>query len=333
MAFPDELTSLAQKFTRTVVFAEAADVRMIRAAHKLVQQKVTKVILTGCEQAIRAIAHDANLSLHGIEVIDPEFDSKYIQQFIVEARSEIPRPLNDNLAEEQMRQALMFGAMMVRLRHADALVAGATVTTGDVIRAALKIFGTDSNTNTASSYFLMLVPKTADQLERTLIFADCAVNVEPSAQQLAEIAIATERNARSLLKDEPKVAMLSFSSKGSANHPIVKKVTQALSLVKDQHPDMMIDGELQFDAAVDANTAKHKLSEPSLVAGAANILIFPDLNSGNIGYKIARFWGNIQAIGPILQGFAFPISDLSRSASTEDIFNTTVVLLATLNDA
>ena len=332
MIFLEELTRIAQQDSRVVVFAEAADARMIRAAHLLVEHRIADVILVGPEEAIQSIATDCDISLNGIRVIDPERDTEYVEQF-AEANATIARPVDSSKAASFMRQPLVFGAMLVRLGFAHAMIAGATVPTGQVIGAGLKVFGTDAGTTTASSYFLMLVPAVAGRPEKTLIFADCAFNVNPTAKQLSEITISTAKNAKKLLDEEPRIAMLSFSTKGSASHPFVEKVTDALSLVKEQQPNLNVDGEFQFDSAINARTARYKLSEPSTVAGAANVLIFPDINAGNIGCKIAQYLAGAQAIGPFLQGFANPISDLSRGASTEDIVNTTIVLLATTSDS
>ena len=333
MIFLDELTRIAQHSSRAVVFAEAADARMIGAARRLVERRIADVILVGSAESIQDAATDSGLSLSGLRIIDPARDAaEYMKQF-VEACASIPRPLKPKIARKFMRRPLMFGAMLVRLGIAHAMIAGATVPTKRVINAGLFVIGTDADTSTASSYFVMLFPTVAGQPEKTLIFADCAFNISPSASQLSEIAMSTAKTAQKILSEEPRIAMLSFSSKGSASHPYVDKVTEALSLVREQQQNLNIDGEFQFDAAFDARTARYKLSEPSPVAGAANVFIFPDLNAGNIGYKIAQYLGGAQAIGPILQGFAHPISDLSRGASTDDIVNTAIVLLAATSNS
>ena len=328
MTFLDELARIAQRSSRVVVFAEADDARMIGAARRLVERRIADIILVGSAESIHAAARDSGLSLNGLRIIDPTRDAAGYLERSIEACAAMPRPLKPNIAKRFMQKPLMFGAMLVRLGIAHAMIAGATVPTKQVIKAGLIIIGTDADTSTASSYFVMLFPTSADQPEKTLIFADCAFNISPSARQLSEITISTAKTAQKLLSDEPRIAMLSFSTKGSASHPSVDKVTEALALVREQQQNLNIDGEFQFDAAFDARTARYKLSEPSQVAGAANVFIFPDLNAGNIGYKIAQYLGRAQAIGPILQGFAHPISDLSRGASTDDIVNTAIVLLA-----
>ena len=324
----EELTRLARSKPRTVVLAEAADERILRAASILAAQRIASPILTGLEDEIRAIASDCSVSLDGIRIADPSRDTGSMERY-VHACAEGPRPLKPGIAQRLMQKPLMYGAMMVRQGDAHAVIAGASVPTARVIEAGLMIFGPMSGINTASSYFLMLVPPAVDRPERKLIFADCAVNVNPTPIQLAEITASTVRNAKRLFSDAPRVAMLSFSSKGSARHDLVDKITQALEIVREQHPEMVIDGEFQFDTAIDPRTASLKISDVSEVAGQANVLIFPDLNSGNIGYKITQYLAGAQAIGPILQGFAHPISDISRGATIDDIVKATIVLLAT----
>ena len=228
-----------------------------------------------------------------------------------------------------MQKPLMYSAMMVRSGDAHAMIAGSSVTTSSVIQAGLMIIGTAENVRTASSYFLMTLPGTDSAESRDIIFADCAVNINPTAEQLADIACSTALNAKLLLNDDPRIAFLSFSSKGSAQHEMVSKVALAVDLTKERIPDMPVDGEFQFDAAFDKRTASLKLKEPGPVAGRANVFIFPDLNAGNIGYKLTQYLAGARAIGPILQGFAKPISDLSRGATVDDIVKATVVLLAT----
>jgi phosphate acetyltransferase len=218
--------------------------------------------------------------------------------------------------------------MMVKLGHADTMVAGVSTATANVIQAGALTVGYAAGISTASSFFLMILPEFRGRKQCPLVFADCAVNIAPTAEQLADIAIASERSAATLLGELPKVAMLSFSTQGSAAHPSVEHVTQALAIARARAPEAAIDGEFQLDAALVPAVAAKKIKRPSAVAGQANVIIFPDLNSGNIGYKLTQYVAGARAIGPFLQGFARPISDLSRGASADDIVATTAVCLA-----
>ena len=324
-----DLIQLTQGKQHIVVLAEAADERMIHAARFLAEQEIASPILTGDEEKIRSIANSVNVSLDGIGVVDPASDTRNMDRFIALC-TEGRRPLKPAVAQRLMQKPLMYSAMMVRSGDAHAMIAGSSVTTSSVIQAGLMIIGTAENVRTASSYFLMTLPGTDSAESRDLIFADCAVNINPTAEQLADIACSTALNAKLLLNDDPRIAFLSFSSKGSAQHEMVSKVALAVDLTKERIPDMPVDGEFQFDAAFDKRTASLKLEEPGPVAGRANVFIFPDLNAGNIGYKLTQYLAGARAIGPVLQGFAKPISDLSRGATVDDIVKATVVLLATI---
>ncbi len=323
----DKLKQFAHGGRRIVVLAEAADERMIRAADILLKQNIARPVLSGNEDEIRSIARNCNVALDSIAVVDPARDTQNMDRYIANCAT-IRRPLTADVAYRQMLKPLMYSAMMVRSGDADAMIAGSSVTTARVIEAGLVIIGTAANTKTASSFFLMMIPDKENGRDKLTVFADCAVNINPNSTQLAEITCTTARNASQLLDEEPRIAMLSFSTHGSAQHELIDKVTEALTLARERLPGVMIDGELQFDAAFDRRTASLKLDQSSEVAGRANVFIFPDLNSGNIGYKIAQYIGGAQAIGPILQGFAKPISDLSRGATVDDIVTTTSVMLA-----
>lgn len=324
----ERLTRRARQKQHRAILTDATDERAIRAAALLVANEIAVPVLTGHEDQVRAVASACNISLEGIRIIDPEQDRSDAERY-AEGCTKLRHPVQLQEGREMMRNPLLFGTMMLRFGDADALIAGASIPTARVIEAGLKMIGTPADVTTASSYIMLLLPETSERHAKTLIFADCAVNIDPDAGQLSEIVLATAASAGKLLEDQPRIALLSFSSKGSARHQKVDKVVKALELARRRNPTLLIDGEFQFDSAIDQRTASLKIKQASEVAGQANVLIFPDLNSGNIGYKITQYLAGAQAIGPILQGFAKPISDLSRGATVDDIVKATLVLLAT----
>ena len=322
----DRLLDNARRRNRKIVLPEGDDARIVAAAARLKADKLARPILLGAADAIGKIASQEKVSLDGIDVVDPHSDARL--KAYGAALSKARESMTPATATRLAGKPLYFAGMMVRQGDADAMVAGCANPTRRVIEAGLMACGLAEGIALPSSYFLIVVPDFLGKGPKPFIFADCAVNADPSARELADIAIASALSAQALLGEKPRVAMLSFSTKGSAQHARVDKVREALAIVRQRQPDLTIDGEFQADAALVPGVAEKKVKDPSAVAGQANVLIFPDLDSGNIAYKLTQWLGGAQAIGPFLQGFAKPISDLSRGASVDDIVTTCAVVAA-----
>ena len=327
MGILEEIRGRAAKLQKRVVLPEGNERRNQQAAAIMTRLGLARVVLVGEGSSIRAQAASGGVDLTGIDVIDMASSGKLeaLASLIHEKRR--AKGLTIEQAAELARDPLYFGTCLLELGEVDALVTGAEHSTGDMLRPALQILGTAPGTKTVSSMFLMVMPG-----GELFGFGDCAVVPEPNEDQLADIAIATASTFRKLTGLEPQVAMLSFSTKGSAAHPSAAKVARATKLVREKRPELAVDGELQFDAAYVPAVAFQK-APWSVVAGKANCFIFPDLNSGNIAYKMVQRLSGAEAIGPIAQGLAKSANDLSRSCSAEDIVNVcAIAILNTVED-
>jgi len=326
MHLVDQIKAKAKTSLQTVVLPEGYEDRMIQASEKIVAEGLAKVVLLGNPEALNARAASLGCSLSGVELIDPRTSDKlerYVAE-LMEVRKKKGLGREEALALLTAEDNLYFGSMMVRLGDAGGAVAGAYNGTGDVLRAAFQVIGTAPGIKTVSSVFLMVTKNPELGENGVLLFADCAVNPNPDAQALAEIALATAGSCKSFLGVDAKVGMLSFSTKGSARHEDVDKVLAALAIAKEKDPTLQIDGELQLDAALIARVGEKK-APGSAVAGKANTLIFPTLDAGNIGYKLTERIAGAEAVGPIIQGLAKPVNDLSRGCSVEDIVSVTAI--------
>ncbi|MDR4433435.1 phosphate acetyltransferase [Bacillus tequilensis] len=302
-----------------IVFPEGLDERILEAVSKLAGNKVLNPIVIGNENDIQAKAKELNLTLEGVKIYDPhtyEGMEDLVQAFVERRKGKA--------TEEQARKALLdenyFGTMLVYKGLADGLVSGAAHSTADTVRPALQIIKTKEGVKKTSGVFIMA------RGEEQYVFADCAINIAPDSQDLAEIAIESANTAK-MFDIEPRVAMLSFSTKGSAKSDETEKVADAVNIAKEKAPELTLDGEFQFDAAFVPSVAEKKAPD-SEIKGDANVFVFPSLEAGNIGYKIAQRLGNFEAVGPILQGLNMPVNDLSRGCNAEDVYNLALITAA-----
>ena len=312
----------------SVVLPEGRDERIILAARKLKEEAIAEPIVLGTPQQIEAAIAKAGVGLDGIRMIDPRENEKletYARQYSLQRKGIPPE-----VARRIVRKPLFYAAMMVACGYTETAVGGVASATATLIQAGMLTVGLLPGIKTPSSYFLMIIPDFLGEKDKLFIFADCAVNIDPTAEQLADIAIASAVSARRILGEEPRVAMLSFSTQGSASSPSVSRVREALEIARARAPGLAIDGEFQADSALIPRVAAKKVKCESAVAGKANVLVFPDLNSGNIAYKLTQYMAGAQAIGPFLQGFAKPITDLSRGATVDDIVATVILTLGQL---
>ncbi|MCB2201491.1 phosphate acetyltransferase [bacterium] len=311
---------------RKVVLPEGTDKRVVQAARKIVDQKLGAVTVLGDPTEIEKLAKESSVDLSGVELINP-IDASDFGDFVAELMEiRKKKNLDEASAKKLMSSPLYYGSMMVHKDKADAAVSGSLATTGDVLRAALHCIGLAKGINTVSSSFIMTLPRFGDVENKVFVFGDCAVVPNPTAEQLASIAVSTAETMQKLVGEEPKVAMLSFSTKGSAKHEDVDKVLAALEILKRDHPTLKVDGELQLDAAIMPAVGAKK-APGSEIAGQANVLIFPDLDAGNIGYKLTQRLAGATATGPIIQGLAKPANDLSRGCSVDDIVDVSAIAM------
>ncbi|MDD2628399.1 MAG: phosphate acetyltransferase [Clostridia bacterium] len=306
----------AKENIKRIVLPEGQDIRVIEAASKVKAEGIAEVILIGNKKEIETVCEEKNIKLNGVMIIDPNNSekTKEYSKKLYELRKE--KGLTEEKANEIILENIYFATMMVKEGHADGLVCGAVYSTSDTLRPALQIVKTRPGTKCVSAFFIMEIPDS--DYKSAYIFADSGLLEFPTEEERAEIAIESNESCKLLLEEEGKVAMLSYSTKGSANSDSIESVKKSLEIVREKRPDIKIDGELQLDAAIDKEIAKSKAGD-SPVAGNANVLIFPDLNAGNIGYKLVQRFAKANAYGPITQGLAKPINDLSRGCTVEDI--------------
>lgn len=320
MSFIEEIKKRAQKEIKTIILPEAEDKRVLEAASKVTKEGFAKVILLGNEEKIKQDCKKNEINLDGVEIVNPLTSEKKeeYKQKLYELRKNKGMTLEQ--AEELLKEPIYFGMMMLKDENskADGLVSGAAHSTANTLRPALQILKTKPGTKLVSAFFVMCVPNCEYGENGTFIFGDSGLNQNPTADELSEIAISSSKSFEQLVQRKAKVAMLSYSTKGSAKSELTEKVIEATKLVKEKEAELMVDGELQLDAAIVPEIAASK-APGSPLKGEANVLIFPDLDAGNIGYKLVQRLAKAEAYGPLCQGIAKPVNDLSRGCSADDI--------------
>lgn len=319
MSFIDEIKSRAKEDIKKIVLPESEDDRTLKATSEVIKQKFADIILIGNKEKILRRAKELDLSnLEEAEIIDPVISDKYNE--FVEKFYELRKNKGITIekSKEYMLDNIYFGMMMVKQGYADGLVSGAVHSTSDTLRPALQILKTAPETKLVSAFFMMIVPNCEFGENGVFLFSDSGLNENPDSEALSEIAISSSKSFELLVGKEPKIAMLSYSSHGSAKSDLTEKVINATNLVKEKAPELLVDGELQLDAAIIPEVAEYK-AKGSPLKGKANVLIFPDLNSGNIGYKLVQRLAKAEAYGPLCQGIAKPVNDLSRGCNSKDI--------------
>lgn len=319
MGFIDAIKARAKQDVKTIVMPESNDRRVLMAAAKILEEGIAKIIMVGKKDKIMDGARWLELDLSKVEVVDPEESENFdlYANTLFELRKN--KGMTLEAAQEKLRNDyLMWGVMMVKLQHADGMVAGACHATADVLRPSLQVLKTAPGVDLVSGFFILDVPNCEYGANGTFLFADCGLNQDPNSDELASIANTSAKSFTSLVGAKPIIAMLSHSTKGSASHPLVDKVTEATRIAKERFPHLQLDGELQTDAAIVPVVARSKAPD-SEVGGMANVLIFPNLDAGNIGYKLVERLAKAEAYGPMLQGLSRPVNDLSRGCCAEDI--------------
>ena len=318
MSFIDDIKARAKQDIKTICLPESNDIRVLKGTEQILQEGYADIILIGNKEEINKLAEENNIKLEGAKIVDPttsEKFSEYANQFYELRKA---KGMTIEKAKEILKDNVYFGMMMVKQGDCDGLVSGACHSTADTLRPALQILKTAPGTKLVSAFFLMVVPNCVYGESGAFVFGDCGLNEYPDPEALSEIAISSSKSFKQLVGAEPRVAMLSYSTYGSAHSPLTDKVVEATKILKEKMPDLIADGELQLDAAIIPEIAKSK-APGSEVDGMANTLIFPDLDAGNIGYKLVQRLAKAEAYGPLCQGIAKPVNDLSRGCSSEDI--------------
>lgn len=318
MNFIDSVKERARKEIKTIVLPEAEDIRVLKAAATILKEKFANVVLIGNEESVISKAKENNINLDGINIVNPSKSENYEKyvNLLVELRKNKGMTVDE--AKKLVLDSVYYGMLMVKSGEADGLVSGAAHSTADTLRPALQILKTSEGTKLVSAFFIMVVPNCKYGEEGTFVFADCGLNPNPNVDELEQIAISSAKSFEQLVQKDAKIAMLSYSTYGSAKSELTEKMVNATNQIKENHPELAVDGELQLDAAIVPEIAASK-APGSAVAGQANVLVFPDLNAGNIGYKLTQRLGNAEAYGPLCQGIAKPVNDLSRGCSSDDI--------------
>ncbi len=318
MSFIEEIKQRAKKEIKTIVLPEAEDIRILKATEQVLKEQYANIVLVGKQEEIEKKAKENNLSIQGAKIVDPTNSENYEEyvNLLYELRKH--KGMTIEKAKELVKDPVYYGMLMVKDEEADGLVSGAAHSTSDTLRPALQILKTAPDTKLVSAFFVMVVPNCEYGEKGTFVFADSGLNENPDAENLSEIAISSSKSFKQLVEKEPKVAMLSYSTYGSAKSELTEKVIEATKLVKEKEPTMLVDGELQLDSAIVPEIAAFKAPNSPL-KGEANVLVFPNLDTGNIGYKLVQRLAKAEAYGPLCQGIAKPVNDLSRGCSSEDV--------------